>query len=156
MRGSSRAGACGRRSSCPGRPDEPPDSGLADWYRRLLATVADHQVRSGSWQLLEVGGWPDNDSCRNLLAWSWTGDGAAHGPGRHLVVVNLSLSLPKGASGFGWTGLRGRGWTLTDLLAHQGRFERRGDELDDPGLYVDLQAGAVLPAGGALTGKERG
>src|SRR5215467_4045285 len=54
------------------RPDEPPDAGLASWYRRLLAAVAGHRVRSGDWQLLEGGGWPDNDSCRNLLAWSWS------------------------------------------------------------------------------------
>jgi hypothetical protein len=131
------------------RPDEPSDSSLAGWYRRLLATVADHQVRSGSWRLLEVGGWPDNDSCRNLLAWSWTADGPPDGPaggtaadradrrGRHLVVVNLSDEPVQGRVGLGWTGLRGRGWTLTDLLANQA-FERSGDELDDQGLYVDL------------------
>ena len=26
----------------------------------------------GRWQLLEATGWPDNQSCRNLLAWSWS------------------------------------------------------------------------------------
>src|SRR6185312_7581439 len=67
-------------------PDEPPEAGLAGWYRRLLARVASHRVRSGDWQLLECGGWPDNDSCRHLLAWSWSGADA----GRHLVVVNFS------------------------------------------------------------------
>ena len=55
------------------RPDEPADTELADWYRRLLATVAGHGVRTGTWRLLEAAGWPDNQSCRNLLAWSWSG-----------------------------------------------------------------------------------
>ncbi|MGH3215028.1 MAG: alpha-amylase family glycosyl hydrolase, partial [Trebonia sp.] len=68
------------------RPDEPSDTELADWYRRLLATVAGHDVRAGTWRLLEAGGWPDNQSYRNLLAWTWSGADDA----RHVVVVNLS------------------------------------------------------------------
>ena len=111
------------------RPGEPPDASLAGWYRRLLATVASHRVRTGAWQLLEVGGWPDNDSCRNLLAWSWS---AAD---RYLVVVNFSTEPADGRVGLGWTDLRGRGWTLTDLLDDR-VFERSGDELADQGLFV--------------------
>jgi hypothetical protein len=113
------------------RPDEPPDTGLAAWYRRLLARVASHRVRSGDWQLLESGGWPDNDSCRNLLAWSWSGAGT------HLVVVNYSAEPAQGRIGLGGADLRGRGWTLTDLLDDR-VFDRNGDELADHGLFVDL------------------
>jgi hypothetical protein len=113
------------------RPDEPPEAGLAVWYRRLLARVASHRVRSGDWQLLESGGWPDNDSCRNLLAWSWSG------AGRHLVVVNFSAEPAQGRIGLGRADLRGRGWTLTDLLDDR-VFDRNGDELADHGLFVDL------------------
>src|ERR1700749_1640332 len=65
------------------RPDEAPDLDLANWYRALLAAVAGHQVRAGQWRLLEATGWPDNQSCQNLIAWSWT---AAPGGGRHVVV----------------------------------------------------------------------
>lgn len=68
------------------RPDEPLDHDLAAWYRRLLAIVHDHRVRRGDWRLLEPEGWPDNQSCRRLLAWTWT---AADGT-RHVVVVNFS------------------------------------------------------------------
>ena len=56
------------------RPDEPGEEDLARWYRRLLATVASRRVRQGSWRQLEAAGWPDNQSCRNLVAWSWSGD----------------------------------------------------------------------------------
>lgn len=42
----------------------------AVWYRRLLDSVEDHDVRTGAWRLLEARGWPDNQSCRNLLAWA--------------------------------------------------------------------------------------
>src|SRR5262249_58493088 len=98
-----------------------------------LATVAGHQVRSGAWQLLEAAGWPDNGTYRNLLAWSWTG------AGRHLVVVNFSAEPAQGRIGLGWTDLRGRGLTLTDLLDDR-VFERNGDELADQGLFVALPA----------------
>ena len=67
------------------RPDEQPNHHLAAWYRRLLTTVSDRDVKRGRWQLLEATGWPDNQSCDNLLAWSWSGDDA-----RHVVVVNFS------------------------------------------------------------------
>ncbi len=91
-------------------------------------------MRAGAWQLLEVGGWPDNDTRRNLLAWSWS---ATDGAGRHLVVVNFSAEPAQGRVGLGWTDLRGRSWTLTDLLDDR-VFERSGDELAGQGLFVDL------------------
>ena len=56
------------------RPDEAPDHDLADWYRRLLAALDSHQVRAGAWRLLQASGWPDNQSCATLVAWSWAGD----------------------------------------------------------------------------------
>ena len=83
------------------RPDEPPDLELADWYRRLLAAIDSHQVRAGAWRLLQASGWPGNQSCANLAAWSWAGD---HGGDRHLVVVNLSGAAGPGAGSAGLAG----------------------------------------------------
>ena len=115
------------------RPDEPPDLDLADWYRRLLAAVVDTKVRAGAWRLLDAIGWPDNQSCRNLLAWSWTGDTR-----RHVVVVNLSAQPAQGRIPLGWPDLPGRTWRFTSLL-DDGAFERDGAELADPGLFVALE-----------------
>jgi hypothetical protein len=117
------------------RPDEPQDLDLARWYRRLLATVASHRVRQGAWQLLEASGWPDNQSCRNLVAWSWSGD---DGGDRHVVVVNLSGDPAQGRIPLAWKDLPSRSWHLTDLLAEH-VFERDGVELADPGLFVALE-----------------
>ncbi len=117
------------------RPDEPLDADLARWYRRLLATVASRRVRQGGWRLLEATGWPDNQSCRNLVAWSWGGDG---GDDRHVVIVNLSADPAQGLIPFGWADLSSRSWQLTDLL--DGRvFNREGAELAGPGLFVSLE-----------------
>jgi hypothetical protein len=52
-------------------------------------------------------------------------------------VVNFSAEPAQGRVRLDWTGLRGRGWTLTDLVDDR-VFERAGDELADQGLFVDL------------------
>jgi hypothetical protein len=98
----------------------------------LLEVVAGHRVRAGEWRLLEASGWPDNQSCRNLVTWCWAAD-----DDRHVVVVNLSGQRAQGQIPLPWDNLPGRGWTLRDLL-QQTTFDRDGGELADPGLFVDL------------------
>jgi hypothetical protein len=115
------------------RPDEPADGELTAWYRGLLATVADHRVRAGDWRLVEARGWPDNQSSRNLLTWSWS----STGDGRYLVVVNLSGQPAQGRIPLAWPDLPGREWRLEDLLT-DAVLVRDGGELADPGLFVAL------------------
>ena len=116
------------------------DPGLAQWYRRLLDAVSHHRVRTGTWQLLDVAGWPDNQSCVNLLAWSWTyGPDGDAGP-RHIVVVNFSAGPAQGRVPLPWPDLPGRRWQLMDLLGDE-KFERDGGELAGPGLFVAMRPG---------------
>ena len=61
------------------------------------------------------------------------------------MVVNLSAQPAQGRVPLDWTDLPGRSWHLTDLFA-EGVFERDGDELASPGLFVALKALAVPPA----------
>ncbi|HEX9337436.1 MAG TPA: alpha-amylase family glycosyl hydrolase [Pseudonocardiaceae bacterium] len=117
------------------RPNEPPDHELADWHRDLLATVDGNRIRTGTWQLLEPQGWPDNQSCRTVLAWSWQPDD--DDGDRHVVVVNLAEQAAQARIPFPWPDLAGQEWVLTDLL-HQTVFERDGDGLIAPGLFVSL------------------
>ncbi len=117
------------------RPDETPDAELADWYRRLLTAIAGHRVRAGAWQLLNTDGWPDNQSCTNLLAWSWTNQTSGD---RHLAVINLSRQPAQGRVPLPWPDLPGRNCRLTELLS-QTVYERNGDDLASPGLFVALQ-----------------
>ncbi|WP_369244743.1 alpha-amylase family glycosyl hydrolase [Streptomyces sp. R41] len=116
------------------RPEEPVDKELLAFHHRLLASVASSGMRKGGeWRLLDCTGWPDNPSHDNLVAWCWT-----TGSARHLVVVNLSDQPAQGRIRLPWTDLRGRPCHLTELLTEQ-TYEREGDELVDPGLYVDLE-----------------
>ncbi|MGW1748935.1 alpha-amylase [Streptomyces sp. NPDC002092] len=111
------------------RPQEPPDEQLRTFYGRLLPAAT--AVREGDWRLLATTGWPDNDTHRNLLAWSWTGPGT-----RHLVIVNYSDTPSQGQVPLPWPDLTGH---LTDLLTGQ-TYDRYGDQLLTPGLFVDLPA----------------
>jgi Alpha amylase, catalytic domain len=112
------------------RPDEPVEDDLRRFYRRLVGAAA--ALRRGNWTLLDVAGWPDNPTHRDVLAWAWHDDMP-----RHVVVVNLSGHGSQGRVAIPWEQLRGRQWRLTDIL--DGRvYDRDGDELGSAGLYVDL------------------
>lgn len=114
------------------RPQEPADEPTRTFYGRLLEAAA--AVRRGAWRGLTPTGWPDNDSHRALLAWSWTDTDA-----RHLVVVNDSDHPAQARVPLPWDDLRGREHRLTDLLTGQ-TYDRAGDELADAGLFVALDA----------------
>jgi len=114
------------------RPQEPTDEQLRAFYDQLLPVAA--AVRDGEWRLLTCTGWPDNDTHRNLLAWSWTGADT-----RHLVIVNDSDTPSQGQVPLPWPDLSGRPCRLTDLLTDQS-YDRDGGQLLTPGLFVDLPA----------------
>jgi Alpha amylase, catalytic domain len=113
-------------------PDESADEDLRGFYGRLLAAIAASGLREGAWSLCECHGWPDNDSCRQLVAWCWSTAGS-----RDLVVVNLADRPAQARVKLPWGDLGGRDWALTDRLGEQS-FERAGDELAGDGLYVAL------------------
>jgi hypothetical protein len=116
-------------------PEERADEDKAAFYHRLVEIAGG--LRRGEWRLLEAHGWPDNDTHESVLAWAWH-DGRPH----HLIVVNLSGKPAQARIPLPWDELRGRGWRLVDLL--DGRaFERGGEDLSSPGLYVDLPAWGV-------------
>lgn len=126
----------GRRRQLPvflgRRPAESVDTAVRTSYHRLLAVVAEHHLREGRWSLLDATGWPDNQTCRNLLAWSWSRPGA-----RHVIVVNLSGSSAQARIPLPWPDLAAGVRDVEDLL-EQRHFERDGRELVSPGLFVDL------------------
>ncbi|HXV80533.1 MAG TPA: alpha-amylase family glycosyl hydrolase [Candidatus Binatia bacterium] len=115
------------------RPAEPEDQRLQIFYHWLLDAINAPVFREGRWTLCQCVGWPDNASHQNLVAWSWTKDSD-----RYLIVVNLSDSAAQGFVQVAWDALRGKTWRLADVLSGQS-YERNGDQMLDPGLYVDLK-----------------
>ncbi|HEU4346850.1 MAG TPA: alpha-amylase [Actinoplanes sp.] len=114
------------------RPAEPLDAELRRFHTDLIAAVASAGLRAGEWQGLDCTGWPDNPSYLGIVAWCWRA-----GDRRHLVVVNLSDQPAQARVPVPWPDLRGRTWRLLPVLAGE-TFERAGDELTDPGLFVAL------------------
>jgi hypothetical protein len=89
--------------------------------------------RNGEWRLCERSGWPDNQSCRNLLAWCWVKDEE-----RCLIVVNFSDGTSQALVRVPWDELGGRTWRLADALSGE-VYDRSGNEMRDSGLYVNLR-----------------
>jgi glycosidase len=114
------------------RPAEPADADLQSFYQRLLAAIETSAMREGEWRFCERGGWPDNQSCMNLVAWCWR-----RGEERRLIVVNLSESSSQARIHVPWDDLAGHWWRLTDVLSGS-VYERNGNEMRDVGLYVAL------------------
>lgn len=110
------------------RVAEPLDADLAAWYHRLWVVAS--TARDGVWSRCAVTGWPDNQSAKRLLAWSWT---RAHG--FTLVVVNLSPEPSDGMVHLPGLALAGRRWQLTDLL-DGAVYPRDGDDIAAHGMYV--------------------
>jgi glycosidase len=118
------------------RPAETANARRLDFYRRLLAAVDTPAIREGEWRLCERSGWPDNQSCMNLVAWCWR-----RGEERCVVVVNLSDARSQARVRIPWDDVAGRWWRLTDAITGAA-YERDGDELSGVGLYVELEGWA--------------
>lgn len=115
------------------RPEEPVDQELVTFYKRLLTVTNREVFRNGAWRLCERVGWPDNQSCRNLLAWCWVKDTE-----RYLVVINFRQDAAQARVLVPWDELRGKEWRCKDVLSEDS-YDRSGSEMKDVGLYVDLE-----------------
>jgi glycosidase len=115
------------------RPEEPINKSLRDFYGRLVRTVREAELKRGSWRLLDLEGWPDNQSFRNLVAWAWIVD-----DNRYVVVVNLSDQSAQARVRLLWPDLQGGRWQLDDRLSGIRYAARDGDEMFHDGLFVDL------------------
>lgn len=114
------------------RPKEAPDQGLRAFFARLLGAIDAPLFRDGEWLLCACTGWQDNLGYQNILAWSWVKD-----DDRCLIVVNLSDTGAQARVQAPWDEIRGKTWRLVDALSGA-TYDRNGDEMRDPGLYVDL------------------
>jgi Alpha amylase, catalytic domain len=114
------------------RLDEPVDTDLRSFYNNLLGAIAGEGLRKGEWHLCERWGWPDNQSCQNILTWCWAGDDA-----RSLILVNFSDVTSQALIRVPWDQLRDTTWRLEDLLSSES-FERSGHDMRDAGLYVEM------------------
>jgi hypothetical protein len=114
------------------RPAEPVDHDLTAFYGRLLKETDRDLFRNGAWRLCERSGWPDNQSCRNILTWCWARDEE-----RYLIIVNFSDVTSQALIRVPWDEVRKHVWRLDDKLSGE-TFDRSGNDMRDAGLYVEL------------------
>ena len=116
------------------RQNEQENGALKEYYRKLLQILQSEAIRNGKWSACEVSGWSDNQSCLNLLVWEWSGDHE-----NLLFVVNLSDQPAQALVRSSYSYLPGRTYQLFDVISGE-LFIRDSDEMNDPGLFVGLQA----------------
>ena len=114
------------------RPYEPEDKDLFAFYKKLLNVIHHPVFKEGTWQLCECTGWPGNEGYQNLFAWYWH----KHEE-QFLIAVNYSGQTVEGRITLARDNLRGAYWQFKDSLSDD-IFERNGDEMHNPGLYVAL------------------
>jgi hypothetical protein len=114
------------------RREEPTDQDLVAFYGRLLKETNRDVFRNGEWRLCERNGWPDNQSCQNLLTWCWV-----KGDERYLIVINFRQEAVQARVHMPWNELRGKQWRLADVLSGE-TYDRCGSDIWDAGLYVEL------------------
>ena len=111
---------------------EPVDQDLAAFYTQLLQVTHRDVFPNGEWRLCDRSGWPDNQSCQNLLTWCWVKDDE-----RYLVVINFRQAATQARVHVPWDELSGKQWRLADVLSDES-YDRSGYEMRDAGVYVEL------------------
>ncbi|MBI5386809.1 MAG: alpha-amylase [Verrucomicrobia bacterium] len=126
---------------CGRRPVEAPNPKIAAWYERLLTALPTTLVGRGSGEVIHTErAWDRNPTCENFVVIQWQGDA----PAFDLVVVNLAMHQSQCYAELTAKGLADHHWQMKNLLGDE-VYERRGDDLDRQGLYLDLSAhGAQL------------
>jgi glycosidase len=114
------------------RPAEPTVPALQAFYRRLSSVISERTFKEGEWRLCERTGWPGNSSHENLVGWGWKREKE-----RYFIIVNLSNRPSQARVRWPWDDAAGGARRLTDVFSGQ-VYDRDGNELCDPGLYVDL------------------
>ncbi len=115
------------------RPAEQPDPALEDFYRRLLGALKLAPFHEGYWKLLQCReAWAGNGTYSNFVAHRWTKRDEVL-----LIVANVSGQPAQCYLPLDFPALTGCTWELCDLLSDV-KYERDGDALLHPGLYLDV------------------
>jgi hypothetical protein len=115
------------------RPAEPVDEDLRGFYSRLLVCLKRPEVHEGEWRLETCRpAWQGNQTSDQFIVSSWQA-----GERRLLTAVNYGAVQGQCYVTLGLDGLRGRRFTLVDLLG-DASYQRDGDGLAGNGLYLDM------------------
>lgn len=123
------------------RPTEAPDPEITAWYDRALRALQTTAVGRGRGEVIPTQrAWQDNPTAQDFVILQWQGEGVAF----DLVVVNLAAHQSQCYALLTARDLIDHNWQMKNLLGDE-VYERRGDDLQRQGLYLDVPAyGAQL------------
>lgn len=117
-------------------PSEPLNIDCRAFYARLLDVRRHPAIATGSWQLLNATpAWPNNPTNDQFIVFAWCAQNETNPP--LLVAVNYAAGQGQCYVRLPFLGIAGQLVHLTDLLG-TAQYERSGDALVSPGLYLDL------------------
>lgn len=115
------------------RQQEMPDVQIQNYLLSLMEAVK-NIPRDCHWELCDVNGWTDNNSCHNLIAYCWQLQGKVL-----LIVVNYSENPSQGKVSLPWVVDQSKQMEFGDVFGRE-TFIRDGSELAEEGLFVELPA----------------
>jgi glycosidase len=113
------------------RQSEPANSEILSFYKILIPELRKLSP-DGEWQMCSVNGWIDNQSCHNILAFTWKNENK-----KIMIAVNYSDHPSQGKISFPWRVEENTIVKLVDLFGKEPLL-REGQELINKGLFVDL------------------
>jgi len=117
-------------------PDESVNQKLHAFYEQLLSCIRYPVTREGEWKLLECKpAWDGNGTWDCFICFAWR----AAGETSLVVVVNYAPNQSQCYAQIPFADLQGRTFKLHDLMG-PAEYQRSGDEMRSPGLYLDLPA----------------
>ena len=121
------------------RPVEGAKPEVEAWYELLLSVAKSTSVGRGRGELLAPrAAWPGNPTAESFVLIQWQTAPAEF----ELVVINLAEHPGQCYAPLQVAGLARHNWRLVDLLGDQ-VYDRRGDDLAQQGLYLELPGHAA-------------
>ncbi len=121
------------------RPPETAQAEIQGWYEKILGLLKQTAVGQGKATILRPqAAWDGNLTARNFVAVQWQ----ARPPEFDLAVVNLAPYHSQCRLPLGLEGRAQCDWSLSDLLGMEA-YQRSGEALVDPGLYLDIPGNAT-------------
>jgi hypothetical protein len=123
------------------RAIEPVQPEIVAYYQQLLASLKSASVGRGKAEIVKpLPAWPDNSTAQNFVVVQWQSQPDCF----DLAVINFAPHRSQCFVSLTVEGLGQRNWRMKDLLGSE-EHQRFGDDLQKPGLYLDLpEHGAQL------------
>jgi hypothetical protein len=115
------------------RQKEQVNTEILVFYKKLIPEMG-KILTDSEWQMCSVNGWGDNQTCCDVLAFTWKAKKT-----KILIIVNYSDHASQGKVTLPWQVVENSTVKFVDLFAKES-LNREGNELIKDGMFFDLPA----------------